>query len=129
MNKKIRFFNLGLIKKSQRWINDHLLGVVIFNFVLSFLMLLHSAGYFAPFFPITVNVIVMVCILMAVTMLNVNSSIIFVITILFWIFAGILKLLGIDIWAERTGLYVYQSLILGVCLTIIEVIKDKINAR
>src|SRR5581483_7337411 len=92
--------------------------LILFNIIVVFLFLLRSAGYFQPFFPISVNFIVIVALLLSIFLLGARSRIIFIVVILFWIFAGALRVLKIDVWAERTGIYAYESLVIG-CLVFI----------
>ncbi len=107
-------------KSFKRWIVDHNYHLIIFELFIVFLFLLRSAGYFSPYFPITVNFIVIVALVLAVVLLGARSKAIFFVTLVFWIFAGFLKLVEIDVWAERTGVYAYESLVFGVVLFFIE---------
>lgn len=108
------------ILRTRKWANDNILGLFLFNLILMFLILLHSAGYFAPFFPLTINVIVFICTLSAIFLLRATSRSLFSVALFFWIFAGLLKLLGINIWAERTVIYAYELLVVGFLLMIVE---------
>lgn len=100
-------------------------NLIIFTLFIVFLFLLRSAGYFQPYFPISVNFIIMIAIILGFFILRLKSRIIFLITLIFWIFAGLLKLVHIDIWSERTGIYVYESFFLAVLFSIFEVIINK----
>lgn len=109
----------------RKWLREHYLNFGIFNVILVLLVLLRSAGYFHPYFPISVNFIVMFMLFASVFLLNVNSTTVFVIFIVFWIFASILKMLNIDIWSERTGVYAFQALFLACLLLIFEILRSR----
>lgn len=111
------------LKNINKWAKENYVQIGILNSILLLLVLLRSAGYFAPFFPITINFIVLVSIILSAYLFNVHSRVIFVVGLLFWLFASVLKLLKIDIWAERTAIYSYQSLLIGVAMMIFENIK------
>jgi hypothetical protein len=100
-------------------------NLIIFTLFIVFLFLLRSAGYFQPYFPISVNFIIMVAIVLSYFILKIKSKMIFLIGLIFWIFAGFLRTVRIDIWSERTGIYVYESLFLAVLFNTFEVIINK----
>lgn len=102
-------------------------NLIIFTLLVVFLFLLRSAGYFQPYFVISVNFIVMVAVILAYFILNIKSRTVFLITLIFWVFAGFLRVVRIDVWAERTGIYVYESLCLGVLFETFEVIIDRVT--
>ncbi len=104
----------------EDWARNHVLGLFIFNLILMLLILLHSAGYFAPYLEITINLIFFICLLALILLLKATSKVIFIIAIAFWIFAGVLRIIGIDIWAERTAIYTFEGFLVGVFLQIIE---------
>lgn len=113
-----RFENIGKLINS--WAMKHFFQISIINFVLIMLFLLRSAGYFDPYFFISVNFIVVTGLLMSILLLKARSNVIFMVSLLFWLFAGFLRIINLDTWAERTTVYTYQSLILGVIILIIE---------
>lgn len=112
-----------------KWVHKHYLNLGIFNIILVVLVLLRSAGYFHPYFPISVNFIIMTMLVLSILLLHLNSLVMLIIFIAFWLFAAILKALYIDIWSERTGIYAFQALFLGLVLLIIELIRDKKRVR
>ena len=116
---------LKITKKIEEWGNKHLLNMLIFNVVLMFLILMRSAGYFLPYFAISVNFIVLTMLVLSIFLLKANSRSIFIVALLFWLFAGLLKLLKIDIWAERTAVYTFEALVIGAVLLLIESINKK----
>lgn len=123
-------FNLGdyiekFIPQLNGWVTAHYLNLALFNLILIILVILRSAGYFDPYFPITIQAIVLIILILLVFLLGVNSKFLFVLTCVFWIFAASLKLVGIDVWAERTTVYVYEGLVIAVLLLIFENIKFK----
>jgi len=116
------------LKDSQlvkNWAEEHFLGLFVFNIVAIILLLLRSAGYFDPFFPLTINFIIFICFIMAIFLLGAGSRTLFVIALIFWIFAAILRVFQIEVWAERTVIYSFQALILGILILPFENRKDK----
>ncbi|HWA52003.1 MAG TPA: hypothetical protein VG895_03055 [Patescibacteria group bacterium] len=109
----------------KEWINKNNYRLAVFNILIVSLFLLRSAGYFQPYFPISVNFIVVVGLILSTFLLGVKSVTTFLITLFFWIFAALLQILRIDVWAERTGIYAYESLVFGVLLFIFESVYSK----
>lgn len=120
MKKNLQRFLNKEVRKIKVWSEGRIVGLFIFNALLVLLVLLHSAGYFAPFFPLTINTIVMVSLISSIFLLGTNSKAAFTLTLLFWLFAAFLKIVKIDVWAERTVIYSYEALIVGVFLFIME---------
>lgn len=116
-----RGFILQESEKLQAWAVQRIFGIFIFNTVLVLLLLLHSAGYFAPYFPLTINAIVVISILLSIVLLQANSRSIFLMTIYFWLLATLLKVVKIDVWAERAAIYSFEFLLIGTVLFIIEI--------
>jgi len=114
-----------VLKKFNNWINLHLLQLTMFNIFLLFMFLLRSAGYFEPYYVISVNNIVIVGLILSVLLLGATSKVLFSFSLFFWFFASIIQTLGVDVWAERVGIYTYQGLVLGIVMLIIESIKEK----
>lgn len=110
-------FMISIPKKTDKW--------VIFNIALMFVFLLRSAGYFSPYLPISVNMIVVFALILSVVLLKANYKTMFITAMVFWIFAGLLGILKINVWAERTAIYVFESLVLGVILLTWETIFSK----
>lgn len=110
-------------KRMESWAQKKVLNLFVFNVFLAFLLLLHSAGYFAPFFPITINIIVLFSLILMVVLLEAKSRSIFFVALLFWLLASLLKLLRVDVWAERTTIYSFEALFVGIILVIIEQLK------
>lgn len=104
----------------QQWSNSHIFKMLIFNTVLVFLVLMRSAGYFLPFFGISINFIVIFMLILSIFLLGANSRSMFLIALLFWLFAAFMKVLKVDIWAERTAIYTYESLAVGLVLILFE---------
>jgi hypothetical protein len=99
------------------------LELSIFNVVLMSLVLLRSAGYFQPYFPLSVNLIFLVSLLISMPLFKAKSTHFFLVALIFWIFACVLYLLHISIWAERTAVYTYQSFVIGLASLVYERIK------
>jgi hypothetical protein len=126
--KELKRLNSIIAEKVKDWIKFYNIRLILFNIIIVFLFLLRSAGYFQPYFPISVNFIVIIGLFLSVIILGARSKIVFLVTLAFWVFAGFLKIIRIDVWAERTGIYAFESLVFGVILFLIENIrlnKDK----
>lgn len=104
----------------QDWALQRIFGVFVFNTVLVLLLLLHSAGYFSPYFPLTINTIVVIGMILSILLLRMNSKDIFFLALFFWLLAAFLKTVGIDVWAERSAIYSFEALLIGIILLIIE---------
>lgn len=100
----------------NNWVKNHLLGLFVFNTILIILVLLNTAQYFKPFFYLGINSIFFISLLLAIFLLGVKSKAMFLITLLFLLFGVFLKIVKIDIWADRASIYFYQSFMLGVIL-------------
>jgi len=83
---------------------------------MSLLVLLNTAEYFKPFFFLGINVIFFIGLILSIPLLGARSKSMFFISIIFLVFAIFLKILKIEIWAERTAVYTFQSLLIGVIL-------------
>lgn len=127
MSKYLRKVWTTFSKNSQTWVIRHYLQIAIFNIVIVLLFLLRSAGYFDPYFLISINLIAFVGFLLLVFLLGAGSREMFVFFLLFWVFASVLRLMNIEIWAERTTVYAYQALLIGVFLLIIESVFSKVG--
>ena len=107
-------------KKLNKWAQNNLGGLFLYNLIILVLVLLNTAGYFHPYYPITINIISIVALLSAVVLLRARSRFMFTICVVFFVFASILLVLGIRVWADRTMIYVFQSLFIGVVLLFLE---------
>ena len=114
---------LKIVKDIEIWGKENTFKLLIFNTILAFLILLRSAGYFLPFFGISINFIVLFLLVLSIFLLKANSQSMFAVSLAFFMFACLLKLLKIDIWAERTAIYTFEALIMGTVLLIIESFK------
>lgn len=112
-------------KKIQNWVSEHILGIFVFTLTLMLLILLYTAGYFHPFFELSINAIFFLSMVLAVFLLGANSRSLFTIGLIFWLLAGFFKVFAIDIWAERTAVYMFQALVIGVILTFVEDVNKK----
>lgn len=107
------------------WLEVRYQKIAIFNIVLVMLVLLRSAGYFEPFFIISINFIVFFSLILSVILLSLDSKFMFFMALMFWIFAAFIKISGIDIWAERAAIYAYQALVIGALLFIFERFRER----
>lgn len=111
------------LQKFNEWVVPHYFQLAVFNIFLVFLFLLRSAGYFHPFFIISVNFIVLMGLIVSIFLLGAGSRAMFLVTLFFWLFAAFFRIIKINVWAERTTIYAYQALVIGVLLLVFENIK------
>lgn len=107
-------------EKIANWTKRKYLNLAIFNALLLMLVLLRSAGYFSPYLTISINLIVFLSLVTSVFILGARSSMVFLIAFLFWVFAALLKVLNVDVWAERTVVYVFEAVLVGFVLLLVE---------
>lgn len=119
MDKILQYLNQQLFLV-EIWSKKHLSGLFIFNLILVVLLLLHSAGYFAPFFPLSINFIFFALFILSIILLGARSKELIIIAVIFWILTCFFKLFQINIWAERTAIYFFQALFLAIMLLILE---------
>jgi hypothetical protein len=117
---KLRDIYKKAVKNVSLWVPLYSLQFAVFNIILIFLFLLRSVGYFDPFLPLSVNFIVLISFILAIVLFRAESSVFFTIGLLFWVFAAFLRIVKVDIWAERTSVYVFESLLIGITLLIFE---------
>lgn len=116
-------------KKSKEWVNAHIAGIFIFNLSIFLLMLLRSAGYFHPFFELSVNRVMLLSIFFAIIFLRITNRTLFILALVFWISALFFKVVGVDIWAERMGIYTYEAFSFALLLLMIESITISSNGK
>lgn len=121
MKEYISKLNLRLKSKLKGWAEERILGVFVFTNVLFLLVLLYSAGYFAPYLPLTINIIVVIAIILSIILLQLHSKFIFSLAIFFWLLTSIFMVFDIDVWAERAAIYAFEALVIGIILLIIEI--------
>ena len=114
----------------QDWILEHYLQLAIFNGVLVLLVLLRSAGYFEPYLPITINLIYIVSLILSIFLLGMKSKGAYILALGFWFSAAVLRIINIEVWAERAAVYSYEALVVGFLLMFFprfNFLKDFIN--
>jgi len=107
-------------KRMEIWSRNHIGDLALYNLIIIVLVLLHSAGYFHPFFPITINIISLIALVGAIILLGARTNLLFTLSAFFLIFAGLMLILNVRIWADRTMIYMFQSLVLGILLLFLE---------
>lgn len=120
MTKQLYRFYQQKMKQLQLWGVRHAFGIFVFNTILVLLLLLRSADYFFPFLPLTINIIVLVALILSIILLNLHNWAIFFIALLLWLFAAFLRIVNVEVWAERTAVYAFEALIVAVSMLIIE---------
>jgi len=111
-------------EKVNAWVRSHQIQLAVFNVLMVLLVLVRSAGYFHPFFVVSVNLIVLIGLIAAIFLLGARSRVLFLVTLVFWIFVSFLKIVKIDVWAERTSVYAFQALVLGAILLLVENLRS-----
>lgn len=102
------------------WTESHYFKIALFNIILILLLLLRSAGYFEPYFLLSINTIVFISMLLSIILLDSNSKSMFITAGIFWLITAIFRVAEINVWAERAALYSYQALVIGILLMILE---------
>ncbi len=123
MNKQ-KDFKKNIEKEIQKWIEAHYLQLAIFNVFLLILVLLRSAGYFEPYLTLSINLITIISLVFIVILFNSKSSFMFSVAVIFWIGSAMLRILEIEVWAERTVIYSVQAILLGIILLVIENLRN-----
>ncbi len=118
--KKNNRYLTELKKNLSLWISKRYVNLAVFNGLVVILVLLRSAEYFDPFWRITVNVVIFVSLVASILLLGVGSRAMFSISLLFFLFAGFMKIIKISVWAERITVYMFESFLLGFLLLFIE---------
>ncbi len=103
-----------------KWFLDNQSGVAMFNVILLLLVLLHSAGYFHPYFMISIDVIVLAMLILFVLLFKARSRVLFAFTIFFLLVTMFFSFVRITAWAERSSIYVLQSLVLATIVLLLE---------
>ncbi|KKU10007.1 MAG: hypothetical protein UX13_C0023G0007 [Candidatus Woesebacteria bacterium GW2011_GWB1_45_5] len=119
--KRWSLISLPLVrKKLSAWGKERYLELAVFNVLLAILVLLHSAGYFNPFWLISINTIIFIMLCVSIVLLGMRSTAMFAVSFLFFAFSGFMKALNVAVWAERTSIYVFQALFLGILMLLFE---------
>lgn len=103
----------------KTWVEKHLAGLFIFNISVILMVLLNTAQYFKPFFYLGINLIFFLSLLFAVLFLGARAKAMFGIALIFLVFSAFLKVVKIDVWADRASIYFYQSFFIGLMLLLI----------
>lgn len=117
-------YYMKIVGQVQNWAFKNMLNLFIFNAILTLLLLLRSAGYFSPFFSLSISFIIALCLILSVILLGARSKTIFIIVVLFWLLTAFFKIMQINIWAERAAIYSFEALVLGILLFIFEKNED-----
>lgn len=117
----------------KKYVKTHQFELFLYNIFIMFLVLMHSLGYFDPYFLISANIVVNLSILLAALILHIKSNLVFFLSVFFLLVSMFFKLLEIDVWSERVSMYAYEALLIGVALLLWENLdlgdfKNKINS-
>lgn len=100
----------------NKWARKSIGGLFLFNLVILLLVLLRFAGYFTPFLTININLIYLISLVLSVILLRVQTRAMFVLALVLWFFGMFLKVVHVDIWADRTIEYFFQAVVIGIFL-------------
>ena len=114
-----------LKKGVNNWATTHYVGISIFNIVAVLLFALRSAGYFHPFFPLSIDISVMILLVLSIFLLGTRPSAFFVVAFIFLLIAAFFKIVNVDVWAERTSIYVFESLLIGIIVLFMDIVRGK----
>ncbi len=109
------------------WAKKRHFGLFSFNLIIIILSLLHTARYFDPIYEISINFILVTAMILTLTVLGGNSITMFVVSIFFMIISASFQAIKINIWAERSGIYAFDSLMLGILALIWESVGFQIK--
>lgn len=123
--KKLRNYYRQRFSRVQFWTQKKIFGLFVFNLLVMLLIVLRSAGYFSLYFPITINFIVFSSLILAIILLEMKSRSLFVIALIFWVLTAFLRIVNIDVWAQRAAIYTFQALLVGLVLFMIEIVSTK----
>lgn len=112
-------------KEISNWFIGKQKEVMIFNLCVLALSVLHTAGYFHPYFVISINIVVLASFVLAILVLGVGSRTMFVISLAFLFITLFFKLVQVHVWAERMSIYVFESLTLATIVLFVETIGKK----
>lgn len=97
-------------RRITKWTQQKGYRLFIYQIILLLLVLMHSLGYFDPFFEITAHFIILTAIILSVFLLQMQSIQIYFVAFVFWIITCFFQLMSIEVWAERTSMYAFESL-------------------
>lgn len=111
-------------KKDMRnfdmWVQKRYGHLALYNMILLLLALLRSAGYFHPYYTLSINIIVVVALVLAVVLLDARSKHLYIAALMFWIITYFFRISGVEVWAERGAIYAYQSLVIATVISFFE---------
>ena len=113
--------------KAILWAKNKILGIFVFNLVLAIMVLLRAGNYFNPIFSISINVIALTTIIMAIVLLGAGNRAVFSISAVFLVIAGLFQVFKIEIWSERSGIYFFEALVLGIIHLFFDSFKHKLR--
>lgn len=102
------------------WSKKNIARIFIYQMVLMLLVVLHSLGYFHPFFTISAHFIINVALILSVLLLRTRSIHIAFFAATFWLGASFFQASRVTVWAERMSMYAYETFLLCVFLYILE---------
>ena len=102
------------------WSKKNIARLFIYQMTLMLLVVLHSLGYFHPFFIISAHFIISVALILSVLLLRTRSIHIAFFAATFWLGASFFQASRVTVWAERMSMYAYETFLLCIVLYILE---------
>lgn len=106
--------------KISKWLDDNRGGVLLFNLSVLLLALLQTAGYFHPFFRITINFVILTSMILAIFLLHAGSRALFYMSFAFLLLTIFFKTFGVNVWSDRVSIYIFESMALASLMFIYE---------
>lgn len=95
------------------WSKKNTASLLWLNLMVMVLLLLKSAGYFAPFFLVSVNHIYVLMLLYSIIFLKIRSRELTVLALIFLVISAVLTVFHMDVWAVRSAWYMYQAFLIA----------------
>ncbi len=107
-------------KKSEsatsKWALENVARVFIFQSIIMSLVVLHSLGYFHPFFTISAHFIIFTSLILAVLILKARSYHLALFSLITFLGSAFFLVYEVEVWATRLAMYTSESFF--VCLIV-----------
>ena len=110
----------------SRWVHNHTFGLFVFNLIMMVLVLLRTAGYFHPFFIITINLIVICGLILSAGFLGAKSVGVYLIALCFWLLTMFFSVAKVETWSERSSIYCFNAFAVGTGILVLENLRLKV---
>lgn len=103
-----------IVNDIRVWVLKYQVNIAIVNIILIIMFLLRSVGYFHPYLPITIHMIVFIGVILSIILLGASTRALIVVSLIFLLSASMLRILKINVWSERTAMYSFEIYTVGV---------------